>query len=239
MRLDECPEVLVRRQAHREPCATEPQRERNVWLHVAARAHCDDCQMHVSAGLTIIEDSCFIRVVSDNETDLPPAIARVLRLFRQMGREEKMQALIGYARKLEPLPARFAQLDRDLFTVPECQTRVDLFPELREGKLYFWADLNVRQSPTIAAFLQILFSAVNGQSPHATLAIPSDFVRRVMDGIGLGTRETGLNAMLLRLKRHARDAELAIAGGRPDGIVSGAPGEAAPGDTLPRGAGGQ
>src|ERR1700716_1341401 len=136
----------------------------------------------------------------------PPPVARVLSTFRALGREEKMQTLLHFARKLEPLPERFASLDRAEYTVPECMTRVDLFPEARDGKLYFYVDLNARQSPTIAAFLAILFSAINGQPPQTTLAIPSDFVRQMMEGIGLAGREVGLNAMLSRVKRHAQRA---------------------------------
>jgi cysteine desulfuration protein SufE len=134
---------------------------------------------------------------------LPPSIERVLKHFRAMGREEKMQALVSYAKKLEPLPPRYAAIDRTNFTIPECQTRVDIFPEYQDGKLHFYADVNVRQSPTIAAFLSILFSAVNDQPPSTTLAIPNDIVRTMMDNIGLGARETGLNAMVARLKNYA------------------------------------
>ncbi len=141
---------------------------------------------------------------------LPPSIARVLTTFRALGREEKMQTLLHFAKKLEPLPERFHALDRAEFTVPECQTRVDLVPEMRDGKLYFYVDLNTRQSPTIAAFLSILFSAINGHPPETTLAIPNDFVRQMMEGIGLAGREVGLEAMLARVKRHA---QLAIATG--------------------------
>ena len=137
---------------------------------------------------------------------LPPSVEKILRHFRAMGREEKMQALLSYAKKLEPLPERFRDLDRSAFTVPECQTRVDVFPEMRDGKLSFYADLDPRKSPTIAAFLAILFSAVNGQPPETTLSIPDDFVRQVMDGIGLAARESGLSAMVQRLKRYAADA---------------------------------
>ena len=140
------------------------------------------------------------------ESPLPPSVARVLRTFRALGREEKMQTLLHFAKRLEPLPERFQSLDSTEFTVPECQTRVDLFPEVREGNLYFYVDLNARQSPTIAAFLSILFSAVNGQPPETTLAIPDDFVRQMMEGIGLAGREVGLNAMLARVKRYARAA---------------------------------
>jgi cysteine desulfuration protein SufE len=90
--------------------------------------------------------------------------------------------------------------------VPECNTRVDIFPEVRDGKMHFWADINARQSPTVAAVLAIIFSAVNEQPPATTLAIPNDFVRQVMESIGLGTREAGLTAMLMRLKRYAAAA---------------------------------
>lgn len=123
-----------------------------------------------------------------------------------MGREEKMQALVAYAKKLEPLPERLAALDRAAFTVPECQTRVDLFPETQDGRMHFYADVNLRQSPTIAAFLSIVFSAINDEPPATTLAIPDDFVQRMMQGLGLSARETGLTAMVARLKRHAREA---------------------------------
>jgi cysteine desulfuration protein SufE len=140
------------------------------------------------------------------EHPLPPSVARVLSTFRALGREEKMQALLHYAKKLEPVPERFLTLDRAEFTVPECQTRVDLFPELRDGKLYFYADIDPRKSPTIAAFLAILFSAINGHPPETTLGIPSDFVRLMMEGIGLAGREAGLSAMLTRIKRHAQVA---------------------------------
>ena len=137
---------------------------------------------------------------------LPPSIERVFKLFRSLGREEKMQTLVQYAKKLEPLPERLAAVDRAAYTVPECNTRVDIFPEMHDGKMHFYADVNVRQSPTIAAFLSIVFSAVNDQPPATTLALPNDFARLVMDNLGLGTREVGLNAIVARLKRYAREA---------------------------------
>ena len=140
------------------------------------------------------------------EGQLPATLARVLTRFRAMSREEKMQALVHYSKRLEPIPERFRDIDRGAFAVPECQTRVDLFPEYRDGKMHFYSDLNVRQSPTIAAFLAILFSAINDQPPETTLAIPSDFVHQVMEGIGLSGREVGLNAMVARIKRFAQQA---------------------------------
>jgi cysteine desulfuration protein SufE len=143
---------------------------------------------------------------------LPPSIARVLTRFRAMSREDKMQALVQYSKKLEPLPERFLAIDRTNYTIPECQTRVDIFSDVTDGKLHFWADVNVRQSPTVAAFLAIVFSAVNDQPPTVMLAIPDDFVSLVMENIGLGAREFGLNAMIARLKRDAETAEAQLRG---------------------------
>src|SRR3954462_16004584 len=139
-------------------------------------------------------------------TGIPPSIDRVLKLFRSMGREEKMQALVQYSKKLEPFPERFKDIDRGALNVPEAQTRVDIVPEVRDGRMPFYADLNPRQSPTIAAVLAIIFGAVNGQPPSTTLGIPSDFVSILMESIGLAAREPGLNAMVARLKRYAREA---------------------------------
>src|SRR3981081_608885 len=121
-------------------------------------------------------------------SSIPLSIERVLKLFRSMGREEKMQALVQYSKKLEPLPDRFKDIDRGSFNVPECQTRVDIIPEVRDGRMHFYADLNVRESPTIAAVLAIIFGAVNGQPPSTTLGIPADFVSTLMESIGHATR---------------------------------------------------
>jgi len=121
-----------------------------------------------------------------------------------------MQSLVQYSKKLEPLPDRYRDIDRGEFNVPECQTRVDIIPEVSDGKMHFYADVNARQSPTVAAVLAIVFAAVNDQPPSTTLAIPADFVRTLMESIGLGAREAGLNAMLTRLKRYAAAAQAGL-----------------------------
>jgi cysteine desulfuration protein SufE len=136
----------------------------------------------------------------------PEAITKTLKRFAGLTREDKMQTLLAYSRKLEPLPERFRTIDRAAFHVHECQTPVDIIPEMRNGALHFYAAVDTRQSPTVAAFLAIVFSAVNDQPPETTLALPADFVSTVMADIGLGAREVGLNAIVARLKRHAAEA---------------------------------
>ena len=78
---------------------------------------------------------------------------------------------------------------------------------VRIPSIFAGAQSLLSESPTIAAVLAIIFAAVNDQPPSTTLGIPQDFVRTLMESIGLGAREPGLNAMISRLKRYARDAE--------------------------------
>jgi cysteine desulfuration protein SufE len=137
----------------------------------------------------------------------PEPITRTLKRFASLSREDKMQTLLAYSRKLEPLPERLRTIDRAAFHVHECQTPVDIIPEMRDGTLHFFADIDTRQSPTVAAFLAIVFGAINDHPPETTLALPSDFVSTVMSNIGLGAREVGLNAIVARLKRYALDAQ--------------------------------
>lgn len=137
----------------------------------------------------------------------PEPITKTLKRFANLSREDKMQTLLAYSRKLEPLPERFRTIDRAAFHVHECQTPVDIIPEMRDGNLHFYAAVDTRQSPTVAAFLAIVFAAVNDHPPETTLALPSDFVSTVMSNIGLGAREVGLNAIVARLKRYALEAQ--------------------------------
>jgi cysteine desulfuration protein SufE len=144
--------------------------------------------------------------------EIPAGIQKILRRFATLTPDLTRQALVQYANRLPPLPERFAALDRADFAVHECQTPVAIYPDVVDGLMYYHADVP-QGAPTIRALLAMIFEAVNGQPPGTVLAIPQDFVRQVMDRIGLGTREVGLNAMVERLRRAAREAE----GREPDG----------------------
>ncbi len=138
-------------------------------------------------------------------SEVPEGIQKILRRFATLTPDMTRQALVQYANRLPPLPDRFQTLDREEYRVHECQTPVAIYPEVVDGRMHFHADVP-QGAPTIRALLAMIFEAVNGQTPEAVLAIPQDFVRQVMDKLGLGTREVGLNAMVDRLKRAARAA---------------------------------
>lgn len=142
----------------------------------------------------------------NGDSGVPPGIQKILNRFATLTPDLTRQALVQYANRLPDPPERFRALDRDQFAVHECQTPVALFPEVVDGRMYYYADVP-KGAPTIRALLALLFSALNGEPPETTLAIPPDFVRQVMGKIGLETREVGLNAMVERLKRAARQAQ--------------------------------
>ena len=141
----------------------------------------------------------------ENEASIPEGIHKILRRFATLTPDLTRQALVQYANRLAPLPERFQGLDREQFAVHECMTPVAIYPEVVEGKMYYYADVP-QSAPTIRALLAMIFEAVNGQPPETVTAIPRDFVRQVMDKLGLGTREVGLNAMMERLRRAAMAA---------------------------------
>ena len=143
--------------------------------------------------------------MTTEQTNIPEGIQKILRRFAMLTPDLTRQALVQYANKLPPLPERFQQLDREQYAVHECMTPVAIYPEVVDGKMYYYADVP-QSAPTIRALLAMIFEAINGQAPQTVLAIPSDFVRLVMDKLGLGTREVGLNAMVERLRRAARAA---------------------------------
>lgn len=136
---------------------------------------------------------------------IPPSIDRILKRFATLSPDMTRQALVQYANKLAPLPERFQGLDAAQYRVHECQTPVAIYPEVVDGRMHFHADVP-RESAAIRALLAMLFDALNGQPPETTIAIPPDFVRQVMGKIGLSAREAGLNAMVERLRRAARQA---------------------------------
>ena len=144
--------------------------------------------------------------MSTDADTIPPSIQKILRRFQTLTPDLTRQALVQYAGRLEPLPERLRTLDRDLFAVHECQTPVAIYPEVVDGRMHYYADVP-QGAPTVRALLAMIFEAVNGEPPETVLRIPSDFVRQVMDKLGLGTREVGLNAMVERLKRAAREVQ--------------------------------
>jgi len=142
----------------------------------------------------------------EGTTQTPARLDRLLDRFERLGRDQTMALLVEFADQFPELPTRFTERARDdRYKIHECMTPVSLFSECRDGRIYFFADVP-REAPTVRALLTIFTQALNGEPPETVLAIPSDYVSRLMRKVGLMTRERGLNAMVVRMKRHALEA---------------------------------
>lgn len=139
------------------------------------------------------------------DVPLPPELERLLGLFERLSRDQTMAVLVEFADRFPELPERYRELaDDERYRVHECMTPVALFHDVEDGRIYFYADVP-REAPTVRALLAIFTEALNGKPPETVLAIPADFVSRLMQKVGLMTRERGLNAMVARMKRHATE----------------------------------
>lgn len=106
---------------------------------------------------------------------IPPALQEIVDDFASMSKEEKVEALIGYAESLPDLPAWLHEARDKMEAVPECMTPVRLFAEKQEGGgLRFHFDIPP-QSPTVRGLANILASGLDGLPPEEILGVPPDF----------------------------------------------------------------
>ena len=137
---------------------------------------------------------------------LPTKLAGIVQQFSTAPREIRVQALLGYARRLPPLPAALEE-DRDaLEQVHECQTPFFLATEVdADGTVRIHFDCPP-EAPTVRGFAGILHEGLDGEPADALLAVPDGFY------MGMGLEEVvsplrlrGMGAILSRLKRQIRD----------------------------------
>ena len=135
-------------------------------------------------------------------TDFP----RVVERFHAADRQTRLDMLLHYARKLPPLPPRYAEArDRGENKVHECQSPVFLYVEMEGGKARLFADAPP-EAPTVRGFVSLLGGGVNDATPDEVAAIPDDLLERLGLAELLGmTRMHGLTAVLARVKRMVRD----------------------------------
>jgi cysteine desulfuration protein SufE len=126
--------------------------------------------------------------------------------FHSADRQTRLDMLLHYAKKLPPLPPRYAEArDRGENKVDECQSPVYLYIEMEGGKARLYADAPF-EAPTVRGFVSLLGAGVNDATPAEVAAIPDD----LLDKLGLAellgmTRMHGLTAVLARVKRMVRD----------------------------------
>ena len=122
-------------------------------------------------------------------------------------RSTRLETLLDLAARLPPLPPELQhESGREARRVPECQTAVYLWAEVRNGAVRHAAEVP-RESPTVRGFVSLLVDALDGRSPAEVSAVPDDLLHalRLDDALGM-TRTQGLTAIVRRFKRAVEDS---------------------------------
>lgn len=134
-----------------------------------------------------------------------PTMSRLderLQRFRALGREMRLQMLLGYARRFPELPPELHEArDRGLGRIEECQTPLFLWVSVdADGTVRLHADAP-REAPTVRGFVGFLIDALEGATAEEVEALPDDLLERMGMGEILGVMRTrGLGAVVRRIK---------------------------------------
>jgi cysteine desulfuration protein SufE len=140
------------------------------------------------------------------------ALDEIVAELADADRQERIELLIDFAKKLPPLPERLNAHKDASHRVEECQSPVYLFVELEDDRVSLHADAPI-EAPTVRGFVSILIEGLDGASPEEVLAVRGDLIDRIGLPEILGMlRVRGLSGVLARLKAEVSRALIARAG---------------------------
>lgn len=130
---------------------------------------------------------------------------RYISRFRAADRNTRLEALLDFSQKLPPISPDRARA-KEAHRVPECQTPVFLWVDVRDGRVSIAADVP-RESPTVRGFVSLLAHGLEGATPAEVAALPDDLLHSLGLDEALGMLRTqGLTAIVRRIKRAAAAA---------------------------------
>jgi cysteine desulfuration protein SufE len=137
---------------------------------------------------------------------MPDKLREIVDQFAAAPRELRVEALLGYARRVPALPEALAANRERLEQVHECQTPFFLATEVDEdGAVRLFFDCPP-EAPTVRGFAGILREGLEGESYASVLAVPPDFYARMgLQEVVSALRLRGMGAILARLKRQIRE----------------------------------
>lgn len=135
-----------------------------------------------------------------------PRLAKTVERFGSAPKELRVQALLGFSRKVPPLPDEYAQDPSRLERVHECQTPFFVATEVdADGAVHLHFDAP-EESPTIRGFAGILYDGLEGEPAGVVLAVPPDFYARMgLDTVVSPQRLNGMSAILRQVQRQVRE----------------------------------
>ncbi len=112
--------------------------------------------------------------------------------------EERYKYIIDLGKELEPYPEEFRT---GKYKISGCQSQVWLYPEFKDGKLYFKGDSDAM---IVKGLVALLLRVYSGQTPEDILSNPPEFLKKIGIEKHLSpTRNNGLNSMLKQIRLYA------------------------------------
>ena len=137
---------------------------------------------------------------------LPPGLAAVAADFADTPREMRLELLLEYADRLQPLPEKYiAQIDL-MERVQECQSPLYAIAELSNDAVQIHATAPP-ESPTTRAFASIMQLGLNGLTAEEVLAVPASAPLQLgITDLVSPLRMRGATGLLARIQRQVRAA---------------------------------
>lgn len=141
---------------------------------------------------------------------MPERLATIVNEFKTAPKPLRLQLLLEYAGKVEPLPAHLAGQRDSMERVHECQTPFFLLTEFTEDEGVIFHFDAPPEAPTTRGFAGILTKGLSGLSGPDILATPDDFYTTMgLAEVISPLRLRGMSAIMRRLKRQIKEHESA------------------------------
>jgi cysteine desulfuration protein SufE len=137
---------------------------------------------------------------------IPQKLKKIVDRFAAAPREMRGQALLGYARRVPPLPLELAKDPERLERVHECQTPFFLAINVDDGgRVHLFFDCPP-ETPTVRGFAGILREGLEGEHYTEVLEVPPAFYTDMgLAEVVSPLRLRGMGAILAALKRQVRN----------------------------------
>jgi cysteine desulfuration protein SufE len=137
---------------------------------------------------------------------LPPGLAAVAADFADTPREMRLELLLEYADRLQPLPEKYAAQIDLMERVQECQSPLYAIAELNNDAVQIHATAP-QESPTTRAFASIMQLGLNGLTAEEVLAVPASAPLQLgITDLVSPLRMRGATGLLARIQRQVRAA---------------------------------
>lgn len=134
-----------------------------------------------------------------------PRLESIIDEFADADARERLEMLLEFADSLPPLPERLqAERAAGKNRVNECQTQVQLWVDVIEGKVQLNADV-APEAPTVKGFVALLVDTLSGQTTQDVLSVKANLLQRLGLSEVLGmVRMRGLTGVINRIRHEVQ-----------------------------------